>query len=131
MISRTFFFVLFIIVTISFQSCEKDENENNNAELKDFVLNPQNPTSNDNILIIDEICGYEEFISVQITDNNIVYSRQFNSSMGRPCVLETDTAIIGKLAAGDYTLIYNLIDISHLVNDTLAESDTIYFTVDE
>ncbi len=74
---------------------------------------PENPGSNDEIkLVIFDDCNYNTLAGLTKNGNTIEIKKQFNSLMKRPCFIQNDTIIIGKLAEGTYTIHYQLMDIA-------------------
>ena len=119
-----------LIIGVLSPGCEK-ENDNPNDVNNKLILIPENPTSQDEIKIIEkDVCEYD-LLSVVITANKIEYTRRFNSSIAAPCLIVTDTVSLGHLQTGDYTIFYSLIDFAIQTNDSIVETSSLSFTVAE
>ena len=125
-------YLLLIQLVLLINSCTKQEV---NSNIKNgFIpfhakIIPAQPGINDDILIVDSICKYEQFQMLTISNFEIKYSRTYNSMMKLPCIVYVDTINVGKLYPGKYTLIYYLIDKSTSVQDSVSRIDTLYFEV--
>lgn len=112
---KQIFFTSIVFFCFLFSCTEKLTDEVQLVDLKEhnMKLLPLNPTANDEIrLVIFDDCTYNVLSGVSRRGNTIDISKQFNSMMKWPCVMQNDTILIGKLSAGNYTLNYKLVDIS-------------------
>jgi hypothetical protein len=127
--------VIFLALSgFQFLSCTKESESVKNSSRLGLIpfhssIIPIQPTSNDEVFIVDSCCGYEQFQTLSLKDFEIKYSRIFNSLMGLPCILDVDTVSLGKLSEGRYTLVYNLIDIANINQKLVVRTDTLYFEV--
>ena len=121
--------VLFLLLTgFCLLSCEEqavDELICLEMESKKLLIVPENPSSTDQILAIDTICGNESDVILDIQGWLISYKRYVNSLMMMPCNPRPDTTIIGQLEAGQYMLTHCIIDKNHLLTDSIVLLDTI------
>ncbi len=62
------------LISLSFiyQGCEKDSFDNNSQDNHKLVVLPENPTINDNIKIVEEICTYETLKPLEISGEIIL-----------------------------------------------------------
>lgn len=94
-----------------------------------LLIVPESPTSNDIILAIDTICGYESDGVLDFHGQQITFTRYVNSLIMMPCLPRTDTTVIGRLNKGQYRLVHRLIDQNHLLSDNIILLDTICLLV--
>lgn len=126
-------YILFVFVILS-TACEVNEGE---ADVKftdladtNMKIIPDNPTVNDEIkLLIFNDCTYNIIAGVTRIGNKIEIEKRFNSMMKWPCILKTDTILLGKLPNGDYVVNYKLVDTSIYVKDPLSFSINFKLTV--
>ena len=124
-----------IIIVILMSSCTKLKDNSFENNIIKGILNieiiPHNPNSNDEISFVHSVCNYEILTKLEINNNSIVYQREYNSLMKRPCIQVYDTVLIGMLPTGDYLITYELIDISGkpFSTDAIARRDTTTFRV--
>jgi len=120
-------FVL-LLACLWFPSCEDLHTDNrvfDDSEFYKLLILPENPDSQDPILLIENTCGIEPDPLVNIEGFQINYQRNFNSLMGAPCSPQLDTTIIGPLDSGNYKLIHRVIDLNHLLKDSVISVDTL------
>ncbi|OFX88108.1 MAG: hypothetical protein A2W99_10830 [Bacteroidetes bacterium GWF2_33_16] len=121
-----------IIIALIMISCSKEElNQISDSKLKGDTVRflPLNPSSSDEVFIIDSICQYELLKTIEINGFQINYIRTFISGMGLACFPEIDTVSLGKLDSGNYTLFNILIDRNPRVQDSIARVDTFHVIV--
>ncbi len=102
---------------------ETPVNYKNVTDLSQYNMKliPEPQTSADNIrLVVYEDCQYNILTGVTRTGNSIEIEKHFNSMMMLPCMLRSDTIVIGKLAVGSYSVNYKLMDLSTRVKDPVA-----------
>lgn len=122
--------IVCLIIGVLSQGCEKKNGDTYPINDK-LILIPENPTSQDEIKIIEkEVCKYD-LLSIVRTANMIEYTRRFNSMIMAPCLILTDTVSLGHLQAGNYILFYTLIDNAIQTNDSIVETSKFSFTVAE
>lgn len=129
--------VFLLFIGLSPKSCEKQVCEEltlNSLELDDLELNellilPCIPDSDDHISVIEKICGTESEVILSFQDNVIRYKRYVNSLIMAPCIPQLDTTIIGQLDKGSYQLIQTVIDLNHLISDSIVIKDTLTLIV--
>jgi len=134
----TAFLVLFLMAAGQV-SCEKQECEDlylNDLELDDLELHELrvvlcNPDSDDQISVIEKICGTESEVILSFQGMQIGYKRYVNSLMMAPCSPRLDTSILGQLDQGSYQLIQTIIDKNHHIADSIVVQDTIVLIVSE
>ena len=82
---------------------------------------PQPATTADNVkLVIADDCQYNLLSGVTKDGTTITVEKHFNSMMKLACMIRNDTIVIGKLAVGNYTIHYKLLDLSTQVKDPVA-----------
>jgi len=115
-------FMLVIFVLIAFSCSEKvDDVSFSNLSDHNMKINPENPTSADEIkLVVFDDCTYNVLSEVTRAGKTIDILKKFNSMMKWPCVMKNDTILIGKLPEGTYTVRYKLLDTSTQVTDPTA-----------
>ena len=126
-------FIVFLLLGLGLESCEKQDVEElklndlklNDLELYELVVSPCNPDSDDQISVIEKICGSESEVILSFQGNQIGYKRYVNSLMMMPCSPRLDTTIIGQLNKGSYQLVQSIIDKNHLITDSIILQDTI------
>jgi hypothetical protein len=64
-------------------------------------------------LIVFDDCNYNILSGITRKGNNIDIQKAFNGMMKRPCLIQNDTIVIGKLSAGSYTIHYKLMNIAY------------------
>ena len=124
----------FLLLSLLLLTCEQQtdvEWSSNDQELHQLLILPENPGSEDQILLIENTCGIEPDPTISYIGNQIVYIRYFNSLMGAPCRTTLDTTIIGPLAPGSYELVHWIIDKNHLITDTIFSVDTLALVVSQ
>jgi len=132
-----FVFIVFLLMGLGLGSCEKldceelvlNDMELNDLELYELVVLPCNPDSDDQISIIEKICGTESEVILSFQGNQIGYKRYVNSLMMAPCSPQLDTTILGQLNKGSYQLVQSIIDKNHLITDSIIRQDTITLIV--
>jgi len=126
-------FIVFLLMGLGLGSCEKqyceelelNDYELNDLELYELLVSPCNPDSDDQISVIEKICGTESEVILSFQGNQIGYKRYVNSLMMAPCSPRFDTTIIGQLNSGSYQLVQSIIDKNHLITDSIILQDTI------
>jgi hypothetical protein len=137
--SSMFALIVFLLLGLGLESCEKQDLEElklNDLELYDLelyelIVNPCYPDSDDQISVIEKICGTESEVILSFQGNQIGYKRYVNSLMMAPCSPRLDTTIIGQLNTGSYQLVQSIIDKNHLITDSIILQDTITLLVSE
>jgi hypothetical protein len=126
--------VLFVLLSgLSLVSCEEQADEEFiclDTESEKLLIVPENPSSEDQILAIETICGNESDVILDIQGRHISYKRYVNSLMMMPCSPRLDTTSIGQLRAGQYQLVHCVIDKNHLLTDSIVLLDTICLNVE-
>ena len=130
-------FIVFLLMGLGLGSCEKqyceelelNDYELNDLELYELLVSPCNPDSDDQISVIEKICGTESEVILSFQGNQIGYKRYVNSLMMAPCSPRLDTTIIGQLNKGSYQLVQSIIDKNHLITDSIILQDTITLIV--
>lgn len=120
--------MLLLLSAFSFQSCEDqiaNESLLNDSDFYKLLILPVHPDSEDPILLIENTCGIEPEPVVIIDNYQITYKRYFNSLMGAPCSPTLDTTTIGPLSPGTYELLHWVIDLNHLLSDSIVSIDTL------
>jgi len=120
-------FIVFLLMGLGLGSCEEQVYEElllNDLELHDLELYelhvlPCNPDSDDQISVIEKICGTESEVILSFQGNQIGYKRYVNSLMMAPCSPRLDTTILGQLNRGSYQLVQSIIDKNHLITDSI------------
>lgn len=128
---------VFLLLGSGLGSCEKlecedlflNEQELNDLELYELIVLPCNPDSDDEISVIEKICGTESEVILSFQGKQIGYKRYVNSLMMAPCSPQLDTTILGQLDKGSYELVQSIIDRNHLVTDSIIRQDTITLIV--
>jgi len=128
---------ILLLLSTSLGSCEKqlcDDLLLNGLELDDLELNelvllPCNPDSEDQISVIEKICGNESEVILSIQGKQIGYKRYVNSLIMAPCIPQLDTTVIGQLDKGSYQLIQTVIDLNHHISDSIIIQDTLTLIV--
>jgi len=143
-INRIFVLLVILLLGPGLVSCEKQLCEKQLCE--DFLLNdlalydlelyelkivPCNPESDDQISIIEKICGSETDVILSFQENQIGYLRYVNSLMMMPCSPQLDTTILGQLDNGTYQLVQYIIDKNHLITDSIIHQDTLTLIVSD
>ena len=131
--------IVCLLMDSGLASCEKqdleqlelNELELNDLELYELHVIPCYPDSDDQISVIEKICGTESEVILSFQGNQIGYKRYVNSLMMAPCSLRLDTTIIGQLEAGTYELVQTIIDKNHLITDSIILQDTITLLVSD
>jgi hypothetical protein len=129
---RLVFLSAFLLLSFHLRNCEKqidDDLSSNNQEFYKLTISPQNPGSEDPILLIENTCGIEPEPIISYEGMQIIYKRYFNSLMGAPCSPTLDTTIIGPLSSGSYELVHWVIDKNHLLTDSIVSVNTIALVV--
>ena len=119
-------FIVCLLIGSGLESCEKqdvnvlelNELKLSDLELYELYVIPCYPDSDDQISVIEKICGTESEVILTFQENQIGYKRYVNSLMMAPCSLRLDTTIIGQLDAGTYELVQTIIDKNHLITDS-------------
>jgi hypothetical protein len=135
--SSMFALLVFLLMGSCLESCEKQDLEElklNDLELYDLelyelIVSPCYPDSDDQISVIEKICGTESEVILSFQGNQIGYKRYVNSLMMAPCSPRLDTTIIGQLNAGSYQLVQSIIDKNHLITDSIIRQDTIILLI--
>jgi hypothetical protein len=135
--SSMFALLVFLLMGLGLESCEKQDLEElklNDLELYDLelyelIVSPCYPDSDDQISVIEKICGTESEVILSFQGNQIGYKRYVNSLMMAPCSPRLDTTIIGQLNAGSYQLVQSIIDKNHLITDSIIRQDTIILLI--
>jgi hypothetical protein len=106
---------------------EKDNTAFLNHHLRIY---PVNPRAKHEIKIIEKEASSCETLFVKVNDDNrIEYTRRFDSRLLLPCLSFTDTVSIGHLPAGNYTILYKLIDTALPTSDSIIETSGLSFRV--
>ena len=124
--------VLFLWTGAFLLSCEGSMEEEPDLEEYDFyklVIKPENPSSQDLILLMEYTCGIEPDPVISYLDQEITYKRYYNSLMAAPCSPQIDSTIIGPLDAGNYSLVHWVIDKNHMITDSIISVDTLDLVV--
>jgi len=132
-------FIVFLLMGVGLGSCEKqvcedlslNDLELHDLELYELVVLPCNPDSDDQISVIEKICGTESEVILSFQGNQIGYRRTVNSLMMAPCSPQLDTTILGQLNKGSYQLVQSIIDKNHLITDSIIRQDTITLVVSQ
>ena len=106
-----------------------DDLELDDLELNELVVLPCNPDSEDQISVIEKICGTESEVILSFQGKVIGYRRYVNSLIMAPCIPQLDTTVIGQLDEGSYQLIQTVIDLNHLISDSIIIQDTLTLIV--
>ena len=133
-INSMYVLIVFLLLGSGLESCEKQDLEElklNDLELYELVLRPCNPDSDDQISLIEKICGTETDVILSFHGNQIGYLRYVNSLMMAPCSPRLDTTIIGQLNTGSYQIVQSIIDKNHLITDSIILQDTITLLVSD
>ena len=138
-ISWIFVFIVILLLGPGLVSCEKlvcedmllNDLELNDLELYELLIVPCNPGSDDQISIIEKICGSESDVILSFQDNQIGYLRYVNSLMMMPCSPQLDTTVLGQLDKGSYQLVQYIIDKNHLITDSIIRQDTLTLIVSD
>lgn len=131
-LKRITVFIAFLLAGLHLTNCEKQIDDDflwNDQDFYKLLIVPENPDSDDQILLIENTCGIEPDPILRYERNQIIYVRYFNSLMGAPCSPTLDTTSIGPLNAGSYELVHWVIDKNHLITDTILSVDTIDLVV--
>jgi len=131
--------IVCLLMGSGLESCEKQDVEHlelheldlNDLELYELHVIPCYPDSDDQISVIEKICGTESEVILTFQENQIGYKRYVNSLMMAPCSPRLDTTIIGQLDAGTYELVQTIIDKNHLITDSIILQDTITLLVSD
>lgn len=91
---------------------------------EEFTFIPEAPKTNDVISMVYYGCGYNVTTLVKINAESILVKKHFNGSMKRPCILEHDTILFGKLTKGNYLVTLEIIDINPFAQDSLFHKET-------
>jgi len=138
---KTFHNILAVIVLLllsaGLESCEKqlcddlllNDLEFDDLELNELIVLPCNPDSEDQISIIELICGTESEVILSFKGKQIGYKRYVNSLIMAPCIPQFDTTVIGQLDNGSYQLIQTVIDRNHNISDSIIIQDTLTLVV--
>lgn len=134
-----FVLIVCLLMGSGLASCEKQDVEHlelnelelNDLELYELYVIPCYPDSDDQISVIEKICGTESEVILSFQGNQIGYKRYVNSLMMAPCSPQLDTTIIGQLNAGSYQLVQTIIDKNHLITDSIILQDTITLLVSD
>ena len=134
-----FVLVVILLMGLGLESCEKqvceelllNDLELHDLELYELVVLPCNPDSDDQISVIEKICGTESEVILSFQGNQIGYKRYVNSLMMAPCSPRLDTTILGQLNSGSYQLVQSIIDKNHLITDSIIRQDTITLLVSQ
>jgi hypothetical protein len=126
-----------LLLSAGLQSCEKQICEDlllkgldlDDLELNELVVLPCNPDSEDQISVIELICGTESDVILSFQGNQIGYKRYVNSLIMAPCIPQLDTTVIGQLDKGSYQLIQTVIDKNHHISDSIIIQDTLTLIV--
>lgn len=124
--------LVFLLASLGLQNCEELPGNDlffNEVDLQDLTILPIQPSSSDQIFVVEEVCGNESDVILSFEGMQIRYLRYFNSLMMMPCIPGLDTTIVGTLDPGTYQLIRCVIDRNHLINDNIVFLDTIPLTV--
>ena len=132
-------FIVCLLMGSGLVSCEKQDVEIlelnelklNDLELYELHVMPCFPDNDDQISVIEKICGTESEVILSFQGNQIGYKRYVNSLMMAPCSPQLDTTIIGQLNAGSYQLVQSIIDKNHLITDSIILQDTITLLVSQ
>ena len=132
-------FIVCLLIGSGLESCEKqdvnvlelNELKLSDLELYELYVIPCYPDSDDQISVIEKICGTESEVLLSFQGNQIGYKRYVNSLMMAPCSPRLDTTIIGQLNAGSYQLVQSIIDKNHLITDSIILQDTITLLVSD
>ncbi len=120
--------VIFMLIGMLNQGCEKNTNDSNHLYHGLTVL-PENPTAQNEIMIIEEVSSCSFLRPVIINGNSIEYKRYYDSRIAAPCYLEMDTIPLGQLSTGHYTIMYSLIDLAITTSDSIVDTDEVSFNV--
>jgi hypothetical protein len=132
-----FVFMVFLLLGLGLESCEKqvceelllNDLELHDLELYELVVLPCNPDSDDQISVIEKICGTESDVILNFEGKVIGYKRYVNSLIMAPCSPQLDTTLIGQLDKGSYQLVQTVIDLNHQISDSIILQDTIALIV--
>ena len=131
-IYRLIYFSAFLLLSFLLRNCGKqpdDDLYSNNQDFYNLTISPENPDSEDQILLIENTCGIEPEPLISYEGMQIIYKRYFNSLMGAPCRPTLDTTIIGPFNSGSYELVHWVIDKNHLLTDSVVSVDTLALIV--
>lgn len=131
-LKRIIVFTTLLLAGLHLTNCEKQIDDDfpwNDQDFYKLHIVPEDPDSDDQILLIEKTCGIETDPILRYVRNQIIYVRYFNSLMGAPCSPTLDTTSIGPLNAGSYELVHWVIDKNHLITDTILSVDTIDLVV--
>jgi len=129
--------IVFLLLAWGLASCEKqvcedlllNDLELDDLELFELVILPCNPDSDDQISVIEKICGTESDVILSFEGKVIGYKRYVNSLIMAPCIPQLDTSVIGRLDKGSYQLVQSVIDLNHQISDSIILQDTIALIV--
>jgi len=131
--------VVFLLLGSGLPSCEKqicedlllNDLELGDLELYELIVLPCNPDSDDQISVIEKICGTESDVILSFEGYQIGYKRYVNSLIMAPCSPRFDTTVLGQLDKGSYQLVQCLIDKNHLISDSIILQDTLTLIISE
>ncbi len=132
-----FAFLVFLLLAWGLAGCEKhvcedlklNDLELGDLELYELIVLPCNPDSDDQISVIEKICGIESDVILNFEGKVIGYKRYVNSLIMAPCSPQLDTTLIGQLDKGSYQLVQTVIDLNHQISDSIILQDTIALIV--
>ena len=136
-IHSIFAVVVILLLVWGLAGCEKqvcedlrlNDLELDDLELFELIVLPCNPDSDDQISVIEKICGTESNVILSFEGNMIGYKRYVNSLIMAPCSPQLDTTVIGQLDKGSYQLVQSVIDLNHQISDSIILQDTIALIV--
>ena len=136
-IHSIFAIVVILLLAWGLAGCEKqvcedlrlNDLELDDLELFELIVLPCNPDSDDQISVIEKICGTESDVILSFEGNMIGYKRYVNSLIMAPCSPQLDTTVIGQLDKGSYQLVQSVIDLNHQISDSIILQDTIALIV--
>ena len=116
-----FFFLLLMIVV----GCRDEYNAKQLTDLSEneFLIIPSQPKVSDQVCMVSSGCSYNVLSSVNVSNQNILVKKRFNSQMKWPCVLKYDTISLGQLNKGTYEVTLQIIDINPFVTDSIASEE--------
>jgi len=129
--------LVFLLLAWGLAGCEKqvcedlllNDLELDDLELYELIVLTCNPDSDDQISVIEKICGTESNVILNFEGKVIGYKRYVNSLIMAPCSPQLDTTLIGQLDKGSYQLVQTVIDLNHHISDSIILQDTIALIV--
>lgn len=106
--------LVLLIFSIFIMACSDQVSEVQLTGLAEHNMKiiPEKPTSKDEIkLVVYDDCNYHKLSEITRNGQIIDIEKNFNGAMKWPCIIGNDTIAIGKLASGNYTVNYRLVDV--------------------